>query len=67
MPSLDQEIMEFAEKADYIGPFCALTELRALLEGVPTSSQVRETSLYHYLLGVHDARCFWDRTGRNDL
>jgi len=61
----DQKISEFVSKADDMGPFCKLTELKNLLESVP--EEVRETPLYHYLHGVFDARCYFDKSFRNDL
>lgn len=61
----EQQILEFIALADDIGPFCRLSELSALLQNAP--GEVRETTLFHYLRGLFDARCFFDKSRMNDL
>ncbi|WP_207259687.1 hypothetical protein [Desulfovibrio sp. Huiquan2017] len=65
MQDQEQQLWEFVSKADDMGPFCKLTELKNLLE--TAHDEIRETPLYHYLHGVLDARCFWDKSFLNDL
>ena len=65
MQAQEQHILEFVTMADHIGPFCKLSELRGLLQSVP--AEIRDTPLYHYLHGLYDARCFFDKSPMNDL
>ncbi|MEF2146388.1 MAG: hypothetical protein V3573_13160 [Desulfovibrionaceae bacterium] len=58
-------VEEFAELADAIGPFCKLTALKELLDGAP--QEVRKTTMWGYLHGIFDARSLYDNTCRNDL